>query len=216
MNEKMVITKIEKQKKSKNRFNVYINEEYAFAIHEDVFIANRIHKDMVVDNREIENILYEEEKNKVWNKSLKYISHRPRTIHEVSNYLKNLEYDFEIINTTIERLKKNEYLNDKLYAKQFIEQRILSNPKGKKYISYELKNKGINQVDIDEAIENIDEEIEFNMAMKVSIKKVEKINNLEWNEKKAKLGNYLKSKGFSYEVIYKIFDHFQNEFEKNN
>lgn len=213
MIEKMVITKIEKQKKSKNRLNIYINEEYAFSIHEEVFIAKRLYKDMIVDEMRLEELLLEEEKNKVWNKALKYLSYRPRTKFEVRNYLIEQDYNNDLIDSTINRLEINNYINDKIYVNQFIEQRITANPKGKKFIAYELKNKGISSTDIDSALEKIDYKIEYKMAISLAEKKINQLNKQEWFAVKVKLGNYLQRKGFSYDIIYDVFSFYESKFE---
>ena len=105
MNEKQRITKIEQQKRNKKRYNIYIDDEYAFAVHEDVLIANRLLKDKEIDRENLNRLLQEEEKNKVWQKALHYISYKPRTESEIKRHLMNRGYEPEIISDIIKKLK---------------------------------------------------------------------------------------------------------------
>ncbi len=63
-----VITKIEVQKRTKERFNIYIDkgqgEEYGFSVNQAVLIKHGLQKGLEIDEVEIANILYNEEVQK--------------------------------------------------------------------------------------------------------------------------------------------------------
>lgn len=100
----MKITKIEFQKKNKDRLNIYVDNAFAFGLSIDVFIKHNLKKDQEVDNEYIEGILLEEENNSAINHGLKYLSFRQRSVKEMNNHLKKKGYDDSIINRTIDYL----------------------------------------------------------------------------------------------------------------
>ncbi len=63
-----VITKIEVQKRSKERFNIYIDkgqgEEYGFSVDQVILIKHGLQKGLEIDEIELGNILYNEEVQK--------------------------------------------------------------------------------------------------------------------------------------------------------
>ncbi len=209
MSNKLVITKIEKQKKGK-RYNIYLNDLYAFSIHEDILVSHRLLKDNEINEDNIKELFLKDEENKAWNKSLRYLSYKSRTEEEIRKYLINNSYDIEIINLILERLKEQGYINDTLYAQNYIRQRISLNPKGKKMIAYELVNKGISEIETNKALDEIDDEVEYNMAIRLVDKKVKGYRSLEWESLQNKLGNYLQRRGFSYSLIIKVLQDYKN------
>ena len=52
----LIITKVEKQKRGKHRYNIYLNEEYAFSVHEDILIKHRLNKGESLHPQEIERL----------------------------------------------------------------------------------------------------------------------------------------------------------------
>ena len=58
---------------------------------------------------------------KARSRAIKYIMYKTRTEHEVRNKLIELEFCEEVIARVISDLKELEYINDKEYAKKFIE-----------------------------------------------------------------------------------------------
>lgn len=83
--------------------------------------------------------------------AFKYVVYRKRTENEVREKLKSLNYKAEMIEQIINELVEFEYLNDKLYARKFIE-------KNKKdsisLLKMKLTNKGISKELIEECFNN--------------------------------------------------------------
>lgn len=116
------------------------------------------------------------------------------------------KYSLEIIDKTIEFLKKYDYINDVKYANRFIER--FKNNYSKKIIIQKLLQKGVKKSIIDQAIiDNEDSFDELNLAKKLLNKKYPDYyiikDELEPKEK-SKIYAYLARKGISYEIINKI------------
>lgn len=86
--------------------------------------------------------------------ALTYLGYRARTEKEMTEYLTKKEMPPEAIAAVLERLRGYGYLNDRDYAQRFAQSRTRKG--GARKIAYELRQKGIGDEEIDEAIASID------------------------------------------------------------
>lgn len=118
----------------------------------------------------------------------KIISRKLYTAKEVVMKLQQKINNIEIIDKIIKKLEENKYINDKEYAKQYIETKKF----GRKRVCYELSKKGIKEKEINLAYDELEiDEAEF---ISFYIRKVAKKDR----EKQIK---YLLRRGFSFDLI---------------
>lgn len=204
------ITKIELQEGNKKRFNVYLNDLYSFSVHEDILIAHKLFKDREVDEEELKRIIFAEERNKCYQKALKYLNYKQRSTKELSKYLHKQNYSKEQIDYTIEKLIDQELINDKLYTERFVKQRIDYNPKGKKLLKLELQQKGISEAIINQSLEGIDNELEYNLACNL-LEKKQSLTKDKNKDNRRRIAGFLERRGFSYDVIIRVLN--ENKYE---
>ena len=94
-----VVTKITVQKKRKDRFNVFIDGEYAFPISEGVLIKVGLHKGMTLTKERSAEIEKENYDYMAYTTAVNYLSYSLRSEKEVRKKL----YDEEISPDAIER-----------------------------------------------------------------------------------------------------------------
>jgi len=206
------ITKIEQQKKNKKRYNIYINHQYAFSVHEDLLVSQRLLKGKELDEEQIKELLFEEEENKAWQKALRYLNVKPRTEAEIKKYLQHSGFEEETISLIVPKLKERQFLNDQKYAEIYVEDRLKFKPRGKRLLEHELKRKGIKEQDIQKSIEDLDETKEYELAVQLIKKRLNQYLGLDWSTLQRRLGGYLMRKGFTYEVIYKVLEWYKREY----
>lgn len=206
----MKISKIEAQKRNKDRLNIYIDDVFAFGISVDVFVKYNLKKDQEIDNGFIEEILLEEESNKSINSAIKYLSYRQRSIKETRDHLNKKGYDDSIIQRTIDYLLEKNYLNDYEFAQSFIKDKSYLNKYGINKIRYELLNKGISK-DIIAKTLKFDNDEEYDNAMELANKKMKSYKNQDRNSIYRKLGGFLQRKGYRYETVSKVLKEVLNE-----
>lgn len=129
--------KILSVEKKKNNYLITTDDK-EFEADEETIIKYYIFKDKVFTKTEFNKILEEIEINKYFNKSLKFLSYKSRSVSEIIQYLKDVN-NKDII---IERLIKLGYLNDEIYSKNMFEY-CLRNNKGPVYLKNKLLEKGI-------------------------------------------------------------------------
>jgi regulatory protein len=143
------------------------------------------------------------------NKSLHFLSFRPRSEKEVRDHLKlktkNLKHklDDKTVDLIIDKLKEHKFLDDEEFAKWWIEQRTKYRPRALRVIKMELKQKGIPDELIQDSGSKIHDE---EMASKLAEKRISKYKNLTKQETYQKLGRYLMSKGFDWDTVKRVID----------
>lgn len=79
---KLIITSIEAQKRP-HRFNLYLNQTFAFGISEDTLISFQLHKGQTISQKVLEQIRNDEQINQAYQASLNYLTYRMRSSAEV-------------------------------------------------------------------------------------------------------------------------------------
>ena len=191
------ITAIKVQRKNRERVNIYLDGEFAFGLTR--IVAGWLHTGQILDEKKIEALRADDEREMAYIRALNYLSYRPRSIKEIERNLQKYKVPEILIPEIIERLKKNNFVNDQEFAKLWIENRNTFRPRGKRALRLELRQKGIDNEEVQPILDElVDEE---SLAYQAGIKKAKKLANLEWQDFRRKLGAFLGRRGFPYSVI---------------
>lgn len=82
------ITKISTQKKNTERFNIFLDEKYAFSVDADVLVRFDLKKGKELDELDILEIQYGDDVKKAFNRAVEFLSYRMRSEKEVRDHLK--------------------------------------------------------------------------------------------------------------------------------
>ena len=197
------ITKIEYQKKNKERFNIYIDDEYGFAVDISILIKYSLNKGMELDDALIDEILLSEEEISVYNYGISVLSRYFKSEYELRLKMKNKGFNPQLIDNAISILKERKYLDDERYCEMFINDKINISKHGVRKIKEALYYKGIDKEIIEEKIKSISAESEEERALLLGEKKLLNIKENDNRKKMSKLSNYLLGKGFEYETVNK-------------
>lgn len=198
------ITKIEIQKRNKDRVNVYVDEEFAFACDMELVYKFNLNKDAVINMDEIGEVLKEEDYISCKNSAIRVIEKTYKTESEIVKKLRDKGYKDESIARTLEFLTKYDFINDKRYASMFVKDRVRT--QGKNNIKYKLIQKGVSEDLISDALDNVNEDDEYDTALKLCNKKYNILikSNSDKNVIKQKLFRFMVSKGYDYSLCNKV------------
>ena len=194
------ITALEPQKRNPNRFNVFLDDEFAFGVSR--FVGAWLEVGQSIPEEKIVQLTREDERERALQIAFRYIGYQPRTESEIRGKLVTSDFSEMLIDDVISELKDKEYLNDCSFAKQWMESRSESKPRSRYMLSLELKRKGVDEKIISSVLESIPEDIE--LAMKLGKKYIRKFSNLSDVDFKKKLSGVLSRKGFSYSITKEI------------
>ena len=137
--------------------------------------------------------------------ALRYLSYRPRTVWEMVQYIRTKGFSEDIIKKTIQDLLDKQFLNDRDFAKLFIESKIKNKSKSKFAFQYELKKKGINPVIIKDILMAYNDQ---DLALKAVRPKIKIWKYLDDEKFKTKMMTFLNYRGFNYDISISTFNHF--------
>lgn len=198
------ITKIEKHK-SPSRYHIHIDGQPAFTVHEDILVKYRLAKDLMITEDFWTNVLREDEFHQAYTYALKWLGFKPRTEAELIRRLHEKGYVEEAIQHCVQKLKQQHYINDAEYAIRWSEERMRVHKKGKRWIEYELRQKGIQEQYIQQALDKVDEALEWENVLALARKKWAQGPEGEqhFHRRKKRTMDYLMRRGFSFELASK-------------
>jgi regulatory protein len=136
-----------------------------------------------------------------FNRALKYLSFRQRSIKEIRDYLIKKQYSEEDTEEAINQLIELKFLNDDDFARSFTENRQRKG-KSKKIIAFELTMKGISKDTSNDVLEYAKND--FKTAMEYLTKRLQQFDRYEAEERQKKIISRLRSRGFDWDTISKV------------
>ncbi|WP_217594590.1 regulatory protein RecX [Cohnella sp. GbtcB17] len=171
-------------------------EQALISVHEDTLVAWRLLKDRRLSPEEWEMLRKEQEKEEAYRSALYMLDFKARTQTELRRGLARKGYAAEAIDGCLERLNRQGYINDAMFAQRFAEQRVTGQKKGSRLVRQELMQRGVDKREIDEAIKGLDEEAERSSALALAVKRWPSIKGKSERERQMKLMNMLLRRGF--------------------
>lgn len=201
-----VITKIGRQKNNPERYNIYINEQYSFAVDEGTLIKFGLMKGKELEQFDIDEIVYEDEIAKAFNKGLQFLSYQMRSEQEVRKKLLAAEHGEAVVEEAVRKLERLGFLNDETYSKALLETKKRTAKKGPRAIQQDLIKKGINKELQKEVLSSYSHEDQLNNALELAEKMVRAGEAKTPAQVKQKIQDLLMRKGYSFSIVSEVLD----------
>ncbi len=197
-----IVTAVKPQKNQK-RVNIYLDGKFGFGVDLDNFVKLNLKAGQELTEKEVEEIIKQAEFQKSLDKVLRFATTRPRSEKEIKDYFKRKDFNELIHQSLLERLKHFHLIDDKKFARWWVEQRQTFSPRAKRIMNYELRMKGVKKEIIEEVLgkTEVDEE---KIARELLEKKAYKWKGLKSRFARQKMSEFLARKGFSWEIIEKV------------
>lgn len=191
------ITEITPQVKDKRRCNIYVDGRFYCGLTLEATVKNRLKVGQIIDPERLSEIQLESERNTAFDKALTHMSATQKTEKQMRDFLQKKGYLSAVVEYVIEKLHSYNFLNDGEYAESYVES--AAKRKGGRLIRMELREKGVSDEKIDNALGGLDEEREIQTAREILQKYMRgKTSDTETLQKAFR---YLMGKGFDYEII---------------
>ncbi|GFR37652.1 regulatory protein RecX [Insulibacter thermoxylanivorax] len=198
------ITRVEQHLRKAGHYDIYLNGEFAYTVHEDTLVTMQLLKGRKLDAADLARLEQEERINEAMDRALRWLAGRPHTEQEIVNKLRRAGFEQEdVIEAVTEKLRKLELLNDRLFAEQWLEQRVRAQKKGRNLIRHELMQKGVAKEHIDAALNALDDETEYEQALHLGLKKWRQTKG-ERMVRRHKTAGYLMRRGFPADIVRKV------------
>ena len=214
------------KKISNNKYKVKLDDKF-INLNEETIIKNNMLFKKNIDGNSINKIIEDDKFYSMYNKCVKYISIRVRSLYEIKKYLdkNNCKNSEEII----KKLEDNNLINDEIFVQLYINDKLVLSNSGPYKIKKELLNHKIDIGLIDKHLDKVDSSIFSDKINKIVSKCVK--NNTKYSSSilKNKLNIYLINNGYDSNMflselnnikinnnlsIKKEFDKLKNKYNK--
>ena len=186
-------------KSGKNKYRVYFDNGKNLVLYEDVILKFELL--LKGEVKDLSSVISYNNKYELYDKVLGYISKKLRCEKEITKYLDRFDIDNDTKEEIINKLKLNGLLNNNLYIKSFIHDKVALSLDGPLKIKHELLRLGFKEEEIDVFNKELIRE-----RIKKYINKQLKSNNKSLYIFKNKIVLSLVNLGYKREDIYSELD----------
>lgn len=170
----MNILKFKKDKG--NKYKVLIDNE-EFILYDDTILKYSLLTKKNIDEELFEEVVKYNDFLKYYYLVLKYINKRLRCKKEIIDYLNKYDIDKCTVDSIINKLSSDGYLNEYVYLKSFINDCLNLSDDGPYKIKAKLIKLGFSDESIDEVLDSILSNIDLNKRVSAIIEKKVRLNN---------------------------------------
>ena len=190
------ITALTFQKHNKDRVNVYLDGAFAFGLAAVEAVHLRVGQKLSVE--EIVELQMKDDVERSYERALNFLSYRPRSEAEVRQNLRGKDVEDRVIDVVIGRLTRAGLVDDREFARYWVDNRARFNPRGLRGLRYELRQKGVSYDVIDDVLVDFDVQAAARKAVEAGARRLSQEAPEDFHRK---LKGYMARRGFSYAVI---------------
>ncbi len=205
------VTSLKVQKRNPNRVNVYLDGEFAFGLAR--IVAAWLTVGQILTDSQISVLREKDGVEAAYQHALHFISYRPRSEAEVRRKMADRGVKPEWADAVMEKLVHAGVVGDSNFAAAWVENRAALHPRGRRMLTYELRQKGISDEDINAALDPLPEE--EGLAYSAGLKYASRLKGLEWMIFSRRLAGFLARRGFSYSTCKPVIRQIWDEFNTN-
>jgi regulatory protein len=200
------ISKIEPQKKNKQRSSIFIDGEFKFGLSNEVVMKLDLHVDQELTTDEIQTIVLVQEKERIRERAFRILRFHDRSSLELKDKLVRLGFDEPLVGEVIQDLTADKTVDDERFVQEFVSDYTKLNPKGNVFIAHQLRKKGIPPEVIDKVTETRDERT---LAQEFMARKLKDLDTHD-PKSKHKIFRRLVSRGFTPGIVYELLSSKEN------
>jgi len=207
-----IVTDLKLSKRRQGYVNVYLDHCFAFTV--DLLEAAALSKGQELDAAFVAQMRRKHDVHSAYVCAIRYLSHRMRSRKEIDQYLYGRKgFARETIATVIKRLADERYLDDKEFARLFVEGRIRSRPRSRALLRYELSQKGIDDDVIVAVLETVDDDYLAWRSIEGKLKQWVKLDRVDF---KKRIIGFLQRRGFSLGIALNAYHHARSQSNRND
>ncbi len=195
-----------------NKYNVEI-DGLSVKLYDDVIVKYELLRKKEIDDELFKEITEYNDKLEAYYKALKYITKKLRTEKEIVKYLEK-DYSRSVVRETVERLKKDGYLNEEIYLKCYLADQVNLSISGPNKIKKDLIKLGLNEEEIVNNLSQITDDVWIDKIEKIVKKRINTNKNYGNNKLKEKILYDLSNLGYYKWMIEEVIH--RSEFKENN
>jgi len=196
------ITALRPGRGRQKKVKIYLDGRFAFKLEAEVALKEGLKTGQELSAADIEVLARSDGLQRCLNAAARFLSYRPRSEVELRGRLHQRGFDAGVIEAVLARLKEQGMVDDLAFAQFWTDNRELR-PRSQWLIKSELRQKGVAREIIDQVTGVVDDE---ENAYQAALNRARSLLLGDWESFRRRLGNYLRHRGFGYEVINKTIE----------
>jgi regulatory protein len=123
-----------------------------------------------LSEEKIAQLKADDEGEVAYQRAARLLERRPRSETEIRRNLQSHRTREEVIDETLRRLRRNGLVNDEQFANLWVENQTEFRPRSRRALAYEMRQRGLSNTAIDQALEQISPEDEQELAYQAACK----------------------------------------------
>jgi regulatory protein len=202
-----VVSAIEPQeRRGGRRSNVYLDGRYAFSLSTE--LAIELHVGDAISAARYTELVTKDQQVRAYDAALRFLGARPRSEREIRDRLARHEFDVQVVDRVIERLRRIKLVDDAAFASYWVEQRATHRPRGARLLKQELRQKGVSHEVVAESLPTEDDS---EGAYRAAQRKATSLRALDERTFKQRLGGFLQRRGYGYETVKTVVNRLYEE-----
>jgi regulatory protein len=193
-----VITSLVASKDRTKKVKVYLDGKYAFSLEAAVALEARLRIDQELNQSTVEKLAQQNQIKRALAAAGRLLSFRPRSEHELCQKLMQKGFDAATISEALVYLKEHGLVDDAAFARYWAENRATFSPRSQRLVKLELRQKGVTADVAEETSSEVNDEA---AAYTAGAKRASRLHVSDFEEFRRKVGEYLRRRGFGYDVI---------------
>ncbi len=198
------ITTIRIQKKNPRRASLYLDGKFALGLAVEVVQDWGLRRGQVLSDAQLEALRRAEQEHRALQDALRLLNERPRSTAEVRERLIRRGYEAAQAEAVLSRLTALGLLDDRAFARVWVENRQTFRPRGRSALAAELRQKGLPPEVIAEALAEATEEDESAQALALARERARALRGLDRPAFFRRLQGYLARRGFPAEAVRRV------------
>ena len=180
------------------RINVFLDGRFAFSLGTEVAAQENLQVGQELSGDRVELLTGSDQLQRCLEAAYRYLSYRPRSESEIRERMQRRGFAVEIVDVAINRLREQNLLNDGDFAQFWKDNRQSFSPRSRWLTGLELKRKGVTNEVIEQVVAGMDD---GENAYRAALQKARHGAPTDYQSFRRRLGDYLRRRGFNYEVI---------------
>ena len=180
------------------RVNVFLDGRFALSLEPEVAVKEGLQVGQELSAAQVEILSGSDRRQRCLNSAYRYLGYRPRSESEVRERLHRRGFDGDCTEAVIAKLREQGFVDDVAFARFWKENRESFSPRSQWLTRLELKRKGVGSDVIDRVVDAIDD---GDSAYRAALGRARRLPLSDYQSFRRRLGEYLKRRGFGYEVI---------------
>ncbi len=192
------ITRLSVGKSRQKRVNVFLDGKFTLSLLAEVAVKEELQVGQELSANRLETLTMSDRLQRCLNAAIRYLGYRPRSEAEIRQRLRRHGFDSDCTEKVLAQLKEQGLVDDSAFARFWKENRESFSPRSQWLTRLELQRKGLDGSIIEQVVGEVDDS---DSAYRAALGKARRLSPSEYQDFRRRLGEYLRRRGFGYDVI---------------